>query len=236
MKKLKLLLGILMMIAVLAGVVELGSPYAPVVQPVMEIEEIWAIEDARQESGVPLVTALENQGMRLGYDARENTFYCTLGMGNEDAWPDIHLTAPGAKGVKLVFVDDYSYDWCADAIRDGYAYQVMAYTDTQFWYVDLVFTSLPIVILTADEAIPAHEDVPVDVSVSWQGEEPLATTGRDQPEQDAEKWIQGRIHARRRQGEGAGGRALPGHDGRHDADRLLDRSADDPRQAELGYL
>ena len=178
MKKLRLLLGMAAMAALLIATVVLFSPYAPVVAPVMEIEEIWAIEDARVESDVPLVACLENHGAPLGYDAGENTFYCTLGMGNTDAWPDIHLTAPQAKGVQLVFVDDYSYDFCADAICDGYPYQVMAYTDEVFWYFDLVFTSLPIVVLAADEAIPAHEDVPVEVSVSWQGEAPLQTTGR----------------------------------------------------------
>ncbi|MBQ8617349.1 MAG: CotH kinase family protein [Clostridia bacterium] len=178
MKRLKLLLGILAMTALLAGTVALFSPYAPVVQPVMDIEAIWAIEDSRQESDVPLVTALKNHDMLLGYSEWDNTFYCTLGMDNEEAWPDIHLTAPEAKGVQMVFVDDYSYDWCADAIRDAYPYQVMAYTDEAFWYFDIVFTGLPTVILEADEAIPAHEDVPVDVAVSWQGKDTLETSGR----------------------------------------------------------
>ena len=178
MKRLKLLLGILAMTALLAGTVALFSPYAPVVQPVMDIEVIWAIEDSRQESDVPLVTALKNHDMLLGYSEWDNTFYCTLGMDNEEAWPDIHLTAPEAKGVQMVFVDDYSYDWCADAIRDAYPYQVMAYTDEAFWYFDIVFTGLPTVILEADEAIPAHEDVPVDVAVSWQGKDTLETSGR----------------------------------------------------------
>ena len=179
MKRLKLLLGILTMTVLLIGTVALFSPYAPVAAPAPEnIEEIWAIEDARVESERPLVTHLENHGAPLAYDAASNTFFCTLGLGHEDAWPDIRLNAPDARGVKLVFVDDYSYDWCADAIRDAYPYQVMAYTDEAFWYFDLVFTSLPIVIVDADEAIPAHEDVPVNVSVSWQDKAPLKTFGR----------------------------------------------------------
>jgi len=178
MKRLVLLTLILAMTAVLAATVVFFSPYAPVVEPVREIEEIWAIEDARTESSVPLVTRLENHGQRLGYDAGSNTFYCTLGMGHESDWPQIHLTAPDAKDVQLVFVDDYSYDWCADAISDGYAYQILAYTDTEFAYTQIVFTSLPIVTLTAGEAITAHEDVPADVTVSWAGEAPLDTTGR----------------------------------------------------------
>jgi len=117
--KLRLALGMMLLVGVTAAVVLLASPYAPVVAPCREIEEIWAIEDARQESETPLVTALEMNGMPLGYDAESNTFYCTLGMEGEE-WPEIHLTAPGAKGVSLCFVDDYTYDWRQDAVRDGY--------------------------------------------------------------------------------------------------------------------
>ena len=153
MKKLKLLLGILAMTALLAGTVLLASPYAPVVAPVMEIEEIWAIEDTRQESAQPLVTALENDGMRLGYDAIENTFYCPIALDTGDEWPRLHLTAPGAKGVSLAFADDYSYDWCSDALRDGYPYQILAYTDTEFSYAQIVFTGLPVITLQTDEEI-----------------------------------------------------------------------------------
>ena len=109
MRKIQLLVWIAALFAVMAGVVVYTSPYAPVVQPVMEIEEIWAIEDSRRESDAPLVTCLENHGMRLGYDAQENTFYCPIGLDTGDEWPQLHLTAPGARGVQLVFVDDYSY-------------------------------------------------------------------------------------------------------------------------------
>ena len=178
MKRLKLLMAILSLTVLLVAVVVWGSPYAPVVQPVMDIEDIWAIEDARVESDAPLVTKLLNFGAPLGYDEDENTFYCTLGMDNGDDWPELHLTAPGAKDVKLVFVDDYSYDWCQDAIRDAYPYQILAYTDEEFAYSQIVFTSLPIVTLSADTVIPPHEDVPVEVSVSWQGEEPLISSAR----------------------------------------------------------
>ena len=178
MKRLKLLLGMIVLSAVLVAAVVYGSPYAPVVAPVMDIEEIWAIEDARQESETPLVTALENGGMPLGYDALENTFCCTLGMGLEDTWPEIHLTAPGAEGVELVFVDDYSYDWCADAIRDSYTYQILAYTDTEFSYTQVVFTSLPIITLSAGQYITPQIDVPADVTISWPGEAPVRQAGR----------------------------------------------------------
>ena len=166
MKRLKLLLGILTMTVLLIGTVALFSPYAPVAAPAPEnIEEIWAIEDARVESERPLVTHLENHGAPLAYDAASNTFFCTLGLGHEDAWPDIHLTAPGAEDVQLIFVDDYSYDWCQDAIRDGYPYQVMAYTDDAFWYFDLVFTGIVQVCIDTQEML-GKEDRPVEVTVS----------------------------------------------------------------------
>lgn len=164
MKRLKLLLGILAMTALMGATVALFSPYAPLVAPPMDIEEIWAIEDVRRESDVPLVTCLENNGVPLAYDRGNNTFYCTLGLEHEDAWPDIHLTAPGAQDVQLVFVDDYTYDWCADAIRDGYPYQVMAYTQDEFYYFDLVFTGMMQVCIDAKETL-GKEDKPAMVSV-----------------------------------------------------------------------
>ncbi|MBQ4608653.1 MAG: CotH kinase family protein [Clostridia bacterium] len=165
MKRTELLLAMLALAMLTAVVVFAASPYAPVVEPVMEIEAVWAIEDARTESGGPLVTYLENGGAPLGYDAEENTFYCTLGLGQGEGWPEIHLTAPDAKGTRLVFVDDYSYDWCADAIREGYAYQLLCYTDTKFFYTQIVFTGLPIVLMRADAQI-GYEDVSASVALS----------------------------------------------------------------------
>lgn len=175
MKRLKLLLAILGLTGLLAGTVALCSPYAPVVQPAPEIEEIWAIEDTRKESWEPLVTALENHGNALAYDSDRNTFYCTIGLDHTEAWPDIHLTAPQAKGVKLMFVDDYSYDWCQDAVYDGYPYQVLAYTDDEFWYFDLVFTGLPLVMIECGEEI-TRLDTPARVTVSAFGEKAAQST------------------------------------------------------------
>lgn len=169
MKRGRLLLAMAALACVIAAVLRYGSPYAPVVEPVKDIEEIWAIEDARVESEKPLVTALANRGVPLAYDAASNTFYCTLGLDHGDQWPDIHLTAPGAKGVVLVFVDDYSFDWCDDAIRDGYPYQVIAYTDEEFSYFDIVFTGIMQVSIYADEPFSA-EDVPVQAVISDAGE------------------------------------------------------------------
>lgn len=146
MKKLKLLLAMLAL-AALAAVTVLLSPYAPGVEPMREIEEIWAIEDARGESEAPLVTRLENSGVPLGYDAQSNTFYCNLGLENGEDWPEIRLTVPDAPGVSVCFVDDYTYDSCADAIYDGYSYELMAYTDTQYAYFNIVFTGLPIIVV-----------------------------------------------------------------------------------------
>ena len=103
MKRLKLMTAILAMTALLVCTVALFSPYAPAVGPVLDIEDVWAIEDAREESGAPLVTALENNGMRLGYDAQENTFYCPVGLDNGEEWPGLHLSAPGATGVSASF-------------------------------------------------------------------------------------------------------------------------------------
>jgi len=163
MRKLKLLLLIAALLAVLAATILWGSPYAPVVAPVADIEAIWAIEDARTESETPLVTALANHGALLGYDETENTFYCPIGLETGDEWPQIHLTAPGVKGVSLVFVDDYGYDWCSDALRDGYSYQIMAYTDTEFSYAQIVFTGLPVVTMRTDTEI-GYEDVKASVS------------------------------------------------------------------------
>jgi len=160
---------ILPLAAVIVFTVIFGSPYAPVVQPVMEIEEIWAIEDARQESGTPLVTELANHGVTMGYDRASNTFYCPIGLDHNDVWPDIHLTAPDAQGVSLVFVDDYTYDWCDEAVSEGYSYEVMAYTDTEFSYFNLVFTGLMQVCMDAETPL-GKEDSPVEVSVCAPGE------------------------------------------------------------------
>jgi len=178
MKKLRIMLLMLLLTAILAAVVLFASPYAPVVQPVRDIEEIWAIEDTRQESEEPLLHKLENNGVALGYDWYENTFYCTLGMDNTDVWPQIHLTAPDAKDLEICFVDDYTYDWCSDAIRDGYPYQIIAYNDEYFSYAQIVFTGLPIIRMQTDEEIPPHVDVPVQLTMSYSAQEEAASYAR----------------------------------------------------------
>jgi len=174
MKRLSILLMISALVCVMAATVYIASPYAPVVQPVAEIERIWEIEDTREESSVPLVTALENNGVPLMHDAAEDAFYCTLGLNHGDEWPDIHLTAPGAKGVELVFVDDYSYDWCADALFMGYPYQILAYTDTAYQYIQVVFTGLPMVSIESGEEITTLDTEAV-VTVSAYGAQPVSS-------------------------------------------------------------
>lgn len=143
-----------------------NSPTAPtIVQPAPEIEALWEIEDTRYESDVPLVTYLENNGAPLGYDAKSNTFYCTLGLDSGSDWPDILLTAPRAEGVAICFSDDYTYDWCDQAISEGYSYELLAYTDKEYHYFNLVFSGLPIVSLYSGDSI-GTEYTPIYSSVS----------------------------------------------------------------------
>lgn len=148
-----------LMAALMAGVVAVASPYTPSAHSAPPIETIWEIEDARRESDAPLVTALLNFGAPLAYDRAENTFYCSLGMREGDAWPELSLTAEHPD-VTLCFTDDYEYDSCAQAIAQGYAYEMMAYTDEAYSYFSIVFTGLPIISLQAQDPI-GGEDTPV---------------------------------------------------------------------------
>lgn len=178
MRRLRLLLAMLVLFALLCGAVVIGSPYASVMAPAPEdIEVIWNIEDTREESDAPLVTVLENHGVPMVYNAETNTFYCTLGLENGESWPDMHITAPGARGVKLMFSDDYTYDWCQDALMDGYSYQALAYTDTEFAYFDIVFTGLPVVQITSQELI-TELDTQADFTMSMHGEQTLRSPAR----------------------------------------------------------
>lgn len=128
------------------------APGAPVLE-MIDIEEAWAIEDTRTESEAPLVLSMKNGDAALGFDAQYRTFYCTLGLDNGSAWPEMSLTAKGEEGVTVAWIDDYTYDWCADAIAEGYSYELIAYTETEYEYIYVVFTGLPIVTLHAHEGI-----------------------------------------------------------------------------------
>ena len=158
--------------------VKYGSTYRPVVEPVREIEEIWALEDAREESEEPLVTRLFCNGIPMAYDAENNVFYGSLGLENGAQWPEIKLTASEetAKGLSLCFADDYGFDDCDAAIREGYSYQIFAYTDTAYSYAEVVFTGLPLVKVTADQTIE-REDVPAQIEIALAAEG-LQTNGR----------------------------------------------------------
>lgn len=174
--RLRLFFPILALIALLVVTVLLSSPYAPVVGAFRPIEEIWAIEDERVMSETPLVTALSNNNVLLAYDAQQNTFYCTLGLDHEGVWPDIHLTAPGASGITLCFTDDYTFDSCDTAIREGYPYEIMAYTDEAYAYFYIVFTGLPVLSVQAQQEI-GQEDTLISAQMSAYGEAPLSSYG-----------------------------------------------------------
>ena len=111
----------------------------------IDIEDAWAIEDERSEAEAPLVRSLFNGESALGYDAGSDTFYCTLGMENGQDWPELALSVQDAPGVSVVWIDDYAYDFCDEAIAEGYRYELLAYTDTEYAYFGMVFTGLPIV-------------------------------------------------------------------------------------------
>ena len=179
MKRLKLLLAMAALACAIGLTVKYGSTYQPVVEPVREIEEIWALEDAREESEEPLVTRLFCNGAEAAYDAESNTFYCTLGLENGEKWPEIKLTTDKnvGGGLTLCFVDDYAYDACADAIRDGYAYQIFAYTDEAYSYSDVVFTGLPILSLHTAEEITT-EDTPAALNLAFGNGERLEANAR----------------------------------------------------------
>ena len=142
------------------------------VEPMLELEDAWAIEDTREECWeTPLVVGMRNGESELGFDRESNTFYCTLGMEDTGDWPEIALFAQGAQGaqnLRVAWIDDYSYDYRSDAIRDGYRYELMAYTDTQYAYFGVVFTGLPIVTLHVhggEEAL-GEEYIPARTSIS----------------------------------------------------------------------
>lgn len=125
----------------------------------IDIEDAWAIEDERQEAQAPLVRSMVNGDSALGYDAGSDTFYCTLGVEHEDDWPELALSVEDAPGVTVVWIDDYAYDFCADAVREGYRYELLAYTDTEYAYFGVVFTGLPIITWhTYDETEPIGDE------------------------------------------------------------------------------
>lgn len=112
---------------------------------ITDIEDCWEIEDTRTPSESPMISAMRNGNSPLGYDAASNTFYCTLGMNTQDVWPELSLFADSSdSSLQIAWVDNYAYDSCEDAIREGYRYELIAYTDQVYDYFGIVFTGLPL--------------------------------------------------------------------------------------------
>ena len=145
--------------------------YGNAVQEIIDIEDAWAIEDTREESFEPLVTVMHSGKDELGYDKEYRTFYCTIGMDGEE-WPEIALTAKGAEGVQVAWIDDYTYDWRTDAVAEGYSYELIAYTQTQYEYIYVVFTGLPIITLHTQEDI-GDTYIPCRTTVAGAGYEAI---------------------------------------------------------------
>lgn len=145
----------------------LEAGYGAPVLPMIDIEDAWALEDTREESLEPLVTAMYNGGAALGWDKEYRTFYCTLGMDSED-WPELSLTAAGEENVQVAWIDDYTYDWRTDALAEGYSYELIAYTESAYEYIYVVFTGLPIVTLHAGQEI-GDTYIPCRTTVSGAG-------------------------------------------------------------------
>ena len=152
------------------------------VQPLLDIEDCWAIEDVRTYSESPLVSAMRNGDSALGYDAASHTFYCTLGMDTQDVWPELSLFASATDPLshtKIAWVDDYAYDSCKDAIREGYRYELIAYTDQTYDYFGIVFTGLPIVTIhTQEDAVFSETYIPARICVSSAGCEAVVSAAQ----------------------------------------------------------
>jgi len=150
------------------------------VEPIMELEDVWAIEDARMESGSALVAGMLQGAQELGYDSESQTFYCTLGMECAEDWPELMLlaqAAEGAENLRIAWVDDYTYDYSSDAIAEGYRYELIAYTDTEYAYFGMVFTGLPIVSLRVHGGYESLGEIytPAYAAVSGAGYDAVAS-------------------------------------------------------------
>jgi len=146
------------------------------VEPLIELEDAWAIEDTRTESETPLLAGMRNGDHEMGYDEESRTFYCTIGMETGEEWPELALFAQQAAGVKdlrVAWIDDYTYDYPADSVRDNWRYELIAYTDDAYEYIGMVFTGLPIVSLRVEGGTEAlgEEYIPARMAVSGAGYE-----------------------------------------------------------------
>lgn len=153
------------------------------VEPMMELEDAWDIEDVRSEAEQALVVGMRNGDAEMGYDSESRTFYCTLGMDGTEDWPELELfaqAAAGAQDMRVAWIDDYSYDYSRDAIREGYRYELLAYTDTEYAYFGVVFTGLPIVTLHVygGEDALGETYIPARAAVSGAGYEAINTAAQ----------------------------------------------------------
>lgn len=139
------------------------------VEPLMELEDAWAIEDSRSEAELPLVIAMSSGESELGFDKAGNTFYHSIGT-EMDEWPELDLVIHGEEDIRVAWIDDYTYDSPRDAVREGYRYELLAYTQTEYAYFGIVFTGLPIISITMDEGEElTREDKAARVSIAAQG-------------------------------------------------------------------
>ena len=190
------------------------SPYEATISNVIPIEELWSIEDTRSESEIPLIQTLLCNGVPAAYSRSENTFYCSLGLDNSDNWPNLRLTVPNAKGITTCFSDDYSYDGCQEAIAEGYSYELISYTDTDYSYSNIIFTGLPHISLTFDAEMTT-EDIPVFFEFGNFNEPAFSSYGRAHLRGDGSmQWSQKRGYrvefTRKTNGHGKVARYVPG--------------------------
>lgn len=150
-----------LMAALLSSCVLLGSSAPPPrVAPLPEIEAVWEIEDTHAPSAEPLLLTLRRDGVPLPCDEVSGTFYCPLGLSRGEEWPQLDLTLPEGAGISACFADDYLFDACGDAVRDGTRYRLLVWTEDTYCYQDIVFTGLPILSVRTDAAEIGREDVP----------------------------------------------------------------------------
>ena len=150
-----------LMAALLSSCVLLGSSAPPLrVAPLPEIEAVWEIEDTHAPSAEPLLLTLRRDGVPLPCDEASGTFYCPLGLSRGEEWPQLNLTLPEGAGISACFADDYLFDACGDAVRDGTRYRLLVWTEDAYCYQDIVFTGLPILSVRTDADEIGREDVP----------------------------------------------------------------------------
>ena len=137
-------------------------------------EDVWDIEDTHQEEPGIVHHMFAGKAM-LGEDAAQRIFYCALGPGLTDAWPELALSAAGEEGLQAALLDDYRTDDCSLAVREGYSYNAIAWTDTAYEYVKIVFTGLPVVSVRTEETPIGDSYIPAEVHIAAGAEDAFQT-------------------------------------------------------------